>query len=235
MTAGLLQNENSSSPTQPALAEHFKQLADHLTHEMHEITTIRSLANNSDVVGAYAEALVRRFVRRTVAPLRVSTGAILRFPQTDKVNQEDLIIWAPNPATAIFDADDFAIVPEGSVFGVIEIKKSDGTSKSGLDNFHDRWQCKSHWKTLEVDFATDGVPAISVICHALNTSVKRSFEKNRDSGKTVVLLSPTDHGGPKANEYDVGLLINFLHVVTMRYHQVINRFPSLLHNLPDMK
>jgi hypothetical protein len=230
-----MENEDPNTPVQQALAEHLKRLADHLTHDMREVTRIWSLASNTTVVGAYAEAVVRRFVRRTVAPLRVSTGAIFRFPQGETVNQEDLIIWAPNPATAIFDVDDFAIVPEGSVFGVIEIKKSDGTSKSDLKDFHDRWPCPSYWKTLNADFATGVVPALSVICHAINTSIKSSFEEDRASGRTVVLISPNDNKDPEANAYDVAMLVNFLQVVMIRYHKLINTCPSLLHNIPNMK
>ena len=234
MTEAILQSENSNSPGQPALTEHLTQLSNHLTHEMREVTKIWNLAGNTDVVGAYAEAVVRRFVRRTVAPLRVSTGAVFRFPKPETVNQEDLIIWAPNPATAILDVDDFAIVPEGSVFGVIEVKKSDGTNKRGVTDFHARWKCPSYWKTFKGDFESGVIPALSVICHAADLQVKRSFDSDRASGTTVVLLSPIDNDNldSQANAYDVAMFINFLQVVLIRYYKLITTCPSLLHNIP---
>jgi len=34
------------------------------------------------------------------------------------------VIWAPFPAPAIFDVEDFGIVPRSSAFGVMEVKKS---------------------------------------------------------------------------------------------------------------
>ena len=53
------------------------ELAEQLIHELRPNQSIKKLADNTDIIGAYAEATLRQFVARIVAPLRVSTGAVI--------------------------------------------------------------------------------------------------------------------------------------------------------------
>jgi hypothetical protein len=96
-----------------------------LTHELNLILRLKQVTQNTDLLGSYTEALVRRLSRRVVHPfLHVSTGSVIDYPLADSLRQIDLILWAPHPAPSIFEIDDFGLVPRHSTFGVIEIKRS---------------------------------------------------------------------------------------------------------------
>jgi hypothetical protein len=107
--------------------EFLRALADQLTNELRPSESIHRFTTNPDVLGAYAEASLRSFVLKTVFPLRVCTGAVISeqlCSEPDKVPQIDTIIWSPSPAPAVYTAGDFGLVPRGSVFGIMEIKRS---------------------------------------------------------------------------------------------------------------
>jgi hypothetical protein len=107
--------------------EYFYAVFHEFTREIAPNQTIKKFANNTEVIGAFAEGAVRRLVQRMVEPMRVSTGAVIGPDiclEPTKVPQTDLIIWAPNPLPAIFEAGEFALVPQRSVVGAIEIKRS---------------------------------------------------------------------------------------------------------------
>ncbi len=55
--------------------------------------------------------------------MHVCRGGILDYPQ-EELRQHDVIVWAPHPGPAIFQVEDFGIVPRSSVFGVREGKTS---------------------------------------------------------------------------------------------------------------
>lgn len=52
-------------------------VASPLVEELKAIEALKRFTTNTDVIGAHAEAVVRRLVRRVVEPLRVSTGAVI--------------------------------------------------------------------------------------------------------------------------------------------------------------
>lgn len=96
-----------------------------LCHDLLPISDMREFTGNNDIYGAFAEARVRQFVKRFVAPLRVSHGAIAyegNCGSKVQTPQLDTIIWQPSLLPAIFEADDFAIVPRGSAVAYMEIK-----------------------------------------------------------------------------------------------------------------
>ena len=98
-----------------------------LCQDLIPIQDMRKFTSNNDLYGAFAEARVRQFVRRFVAPLRVSHGAIAHEGNCGEgisTPQIDTIIWQPSPVPAIFEADDFAIVPRGSAVAYMEIKST---------------------------------------------------------------------------------------------------------------
>jgi hypothetical protein len=66
-----------------------------LVEELKAIEGLKKFTSNTDVIGAHAEAVVRRLVRRVVAPLHVSTGAVISeqlCATPGKVPQLDTII-----------------------------------------------------------------------------------------------------------------------------------------------
>lgn len=113
--------------------EFLNSLAGQLVRDLSSQGAIGSLTTNPELKGAYAEALIRVFIKRAVAPLRVSRGAIISEQNSPQdVKQLDAIIWSPNPLPAIFEAEDFAIVTRGCAWGFLEVKSSNykGTSKT---------------------------------------------------------------------------------------------------------
>src|SRR5437762_2313904 len=104
-------------------------LAEALTLELTSNSVIRQFTNNSALIGTFAEATVRRFIERTVAPLRVSRGAIIYEGNcgTKKKSQPaeiDSIIWTPGFLPAAFETGDFALVCRGSAVAALEVKST---------------------------------------------------------------------------------------------------------------
>lgn len=107
--------------------EFLAALADELGQEFTAVSRFKRFVTSPTVVGAHAEARVRAFIAKTVAPLRVSTGAVISpelCKEPKRVPQLDCMIWYPRETPAIFDQDGFALVPHGSCSGIIEIKRT---------------------------------------------------------------------------------------------------------------
>jgi hypothetical protein len=104
-------------------------LAEALTLELTANSVIRRFTNNPDLIGAFAEATVRRFVHRTVFPLHVSRGAIIYEGNCgtsikSQPPQIDTIIWTPGFLPSPFEVGDFALVCRGSAVAALEIKST---------------------------------------------------------------------------------------------------------------
>ena len=85
-------------------ARFLESVAMPLVDELRSIEALKTFTTNPDVIGAHAEAAVRKFVARVVHPLRVCTGSVISeelcaTPRT--VPQLDSIIWMPLPACSI--------------------------------------------------------------------------------------------------------------------------------------
>lgn len=104
--------------------EYMAWVARQLVRELEPIADLKEVTRNTELLGAYTEAAVRRLVRRIVHPLHVSTGAVIDYPLPPMLRQMDVIIWAPFPAPGLFEVDGFALIPRSSSFGVLEIKRS---------------------------------------------------------------------------------------------------------------
>jgi len=196
------------------LARFFEELA----REISPNGTIKRFADNSDVVGAFAEAAVARLVRRMVEPLRVSTGAVISpelIRDPSKVPQVDLIIWAPNPLPAIFEAGDFALVPRRTVFGVIEVKRSNYSDASlRLKAFVDRDDL-----TIRVTPQIQVTPAsgaarlqrnvLGVVCLREATAKDAVLDDLIQRGAAVCLIEKTESGYHPSTDGMKGL-VNFL-------------------------
>ena len=103
------------------------ELAPQILAELKPPTNLKKFTRNSAIVGDYVEAGVRRLVRRYLVPIRVSKGAVIdqgQEPGSKTIPQLDTVAWIPGPVSAVFEIDDFAIVPRSSCLGILEIKSS---------------------------------------------------------------------------------------------------------------
>jgi hypothetical protein len=192
-------------------------LADQFVHELQPIAAIKELTSNSILLGQYAEAAIMRLVRRCVAPMRVSTGSVLDFPLPPMLRQVDAIIWAPYPAPALFDVEDFALVPKSSAFGVMEIKR---TCYSEVVNELTAFLSAVDARTIVSDPAVtiadyNLLPGLGVVC-LLDKKPPKKLQAMIEQEKAVAVFSMID-SKLKVRPRDVLVLINFLYRVTWRH------------------
>jgi hypothetical protein len=193
-----------------------REVVAELTHELRPNDAIKRFTANPTIIGQYAEESVRKLVRKTIAPLRVSTGAVVD-PVTvpdDKLPQIDTIVWTPSPAPALFEAGDFGLIPRGSSMGILEIKRSDyrGVSRSLTQRLTPKLV-----RTLVADpMLGEGgkferLPALGVVCIREHTNKDKNSKLDRlvQQGRVVVLF---ERVGKDLRERpkDVCDLINFL-------------------------
>lgn len=188
-------------------------LAEELAQGLIANGRLRTFTRNTDLIGAYAEASVRDFVARYVAPLRVSRGGIIYEENCPaKVRQLDTIIWAPCPAPAIFEIRDFALVPRGSAFGYLEIKSS--AYSKALRDAADRLQHES--ELIQPRRMHPERPrALGVICLRKRNQSLPDF-LTLSARNLVVLLQETDDGAIKPEPRAMCRLVNFL--AEIRYY-----------------
>jgi hypothetical protein len=74
------------------IREYLMNIAAQLVHELQPVLQIKEVTANTDLLGTYAEASLRRLVRRVVYPMRVSTGAVLDYPMLGRLRQIDIVI-----------------------------------------------------------------------------------------------------------------------------------------------
>jgi hypothetical protein len=213
-------------------------LADQLIHELRPNQTIKQFADNTDIKGAYAEATLRQFVSRVVAPLRVSTGAVISeqlCTNPKGIPQINVIIWAPSPAPAIFCSGDFALVPRSSCFGVMEIKRS-LYSEAGRKIGKAIGDNKAYklvgdvaqeiefdpTKTSEADFTA--YPGLGVVC------IRESGQPNQmpyieleRAGHALTLFREEANGELSLNQKAIFKLINFLTLTKYRARMMEGR------------
>ena len=147
------------------MAEHLRFVANQLANELQLVASMKEVTNSPPLLGAYAEAAVRRVVVRMVSPMRVCTGAILDFPQPDKLRQVDAIIWAPYPAPAILEAEGFGLVPRSSAFGVLEIKRSNyRKATEQLEKFAEAFPAAKPVLLAVDDYSANSTPGMGVVC-----------------------------------------------------------------------
>jgi len=110
------------------IEQYLRGLAEQLVHELEPTESLKQFTENSKLLGDYAEAAIRRLIRRVVHPMHVSTGAVLDYPIPEVLHQRDVIIWAPFPAPAIFEVEGFALGSSGigGVAGIILRRRRNG-------------------------------------------------------------------------------------------------------------
>jgi len=211
------------------VTQHMQFIAKQLAHELQLVAGMKEVTSSPPLLGAYAEAAVRRLVHRMVSPMRVCSGAILDFPQPDKLRQIDAIIWAPYPAPAILEAEGFGLVPRSSAFGVLEIKRSNyPKATKELQTFAATFPKAKPVLLGADDFSTNITPGMGVVC-VLENKVSERLASLFDSQRAVAIIKAID--GRKLVVCAEGILrlINFLGTVGWRYHQQMAypQFPLL--------
>jgi hypothetical protein len=197
--------------------EYLGNVAAQLVYELQPILQIKEVTANSELLGQYAEASVRRLARRVVQPMRVSTGAVLDYPMPPSLKQLDVVIWAPFPAPAIFEVEDFALVPRSSAFGVIEIKRSNyNKAVSELQSFledPDTAKLVSEpWPGVE-----DNRSAVIGVIGVLEKKPSSKLQALLNAKKVIAVLNKSGQQA-EARTNDVLILVNFLYYISWRYH-----------------
>jgi hypothetical protein len=198
------------------LREFASMVAEQLVHELQPVLRIKQFTENSVLLGAYAEATVRRLARRMVDPMRVSTGAVIDYPMPE-LRQLDLIIWAPFPAPALFEVEDFALVPRSSAFGAIEIKRS---NYKGVDKSLEEFLTSVEDQPLLTDpmpQVGDNLPASMGVIPVLESDPSGRLAKLLNDHRVVAIFDHRE-GRTTVRQRDVFVLVNFLSYVRCRYH-----------------
>lgn len=109
-------------------ADYWEKYAAAFAHPIEANGLVSRFVTNAAVTGAYAETWIRSMTRSMLGHrFRISTGAVIKPSDArqslKKVPQCDLIVWDPSELPALFEEDDFALVPYLSVRAVIEIKR----------------------------------------------------------------------------------------------------------------
>lgn len=197
---------------------YLKSVAQQLVHELTPVVNMKEMTRNSELLGAYAEAAVRNLVYRIVSPMRVSTGAVIDYPEPDRLRQIDIIIWMPRPAPAIFEVERFGMVPLSSAFGVLEVKRS---NYSGIEDRFDGFMKDARdYKIvsrpihrLTEDF--NRTPALNVVT-VLEKGASQRLRNMIDHKNTVAIVDSTEDR-PTIRPKDIYVLVNFLYYIVWRH------------------
>ncbi len=209
-------------------SEFLHQLAPHILADLQPPIELKRFTSNSVVVGAYIESGVRKFVRNYLAPIRVSTGAVIdqaQSPGSNQIPQLDTIAWIPNPAPAVFEIGEFALVPRSNCLGILEVKSS-AYSDEMMDNLEKR-TCPEFIKPLTAEILNDGHEGdvfnvrkcfgMGIVSILQETQRKYLQQLNdlRDADRAVTLFEERDDR-PEPRSEDIYRLVNFLAVLRLR-------------------
>ena len=211
--------------------EYLAGIAQQLVHELEPILKVKEVTTNSTLLGTYTEAAVRKLSQRVVAPMRVSTGAVIDYPMPAKLRQMDVIVWAPFPAPGIFEMNDFALVPRSSAFGLMEIKRSNYRK---VDDELEAFASAAPGVAAAPHPAVGGDnrhPGMGVVC-VLEKGPSARLSKQLDEDRAVAIFQKPSKDSPEATvrSLDVLRLVNFLHFVGWRYrmHAIQPEYPQLV-------
>lgn len=194
--------------------EYLSNFAQHVVRELEPIIRVKEVTSNPDLLGKYAEAAIRRLMRRAVHPMHVSNGAVLDYPMPAKLKQLDAIIWAPFPAPAVFEVDDFALVPRSSAFGVIEIKR---TNYRDVDTELEAFINEAPGIIAARGGGSRDDPAKAVLGIVGAITAPSARLTRLIEARHVVGLFETNANGTRVRANDVLTLINCLHYIGWRY------------------
>ena len=192
-----------------------------LVEELRAIEGMKEFTTNSAVIGAHAEAAVRRLVARVVHPLRVSSGAVISealCSEPRAVPQLDTIIWQPSPAPALFEVRDFGLIPRGSAMAVMEIKRSayknvGAKLRTRLEDALVRKLVADDppgWPGTNQPLLYPDYPAMGVVCLRETSKKDADLDALVAKGHAVVLLGKNRNDDITPNPEAVLRLVNFL-------------------------
>ncbi len=201
-----------------------EKLAEQLASELTANNSIRDFTRNPELIGAYAEATVRRLITRIVSPLRVSRGSIVyEGICPDSVPEIDAIIWTPCPMPAVFEIDDFGLIPRMSAFAFLEIKRSNYPRvgekiKSVLEREDELVPLDQGESILYGTGVQTPMKhrSLGVVCLREHHGSDKSLNLLVAAERAVVLLEQDRRGGLKANPKAMFNLVNFLMQVRYR-------------------
>jgi hypothetical protein len=223
-------------------SEFLHQLAPHILADLQPPQALKQFTSNSDVVGAYIEAGVRKFVRAYLAPIRVSTGAVIDQAQSpgSKIPQLDTIAWIPNPAPAVFEVGEFALVPRSNCLGILEVKSSVYSNKA-MKQLEERTSPK-FLEPLTAEILNDGhegdvinvrdsfgMGVVSILQRDQRKHLKR-LDALREANRVVTLFEERDDK-PEPRSEDIYRLVNFLAVLRLRAACREGRLSIMLHHV----
>ena len=196
-------------------------LAEELANDLFGVARIKKFTDNSELLGAYAEAAIRDLVARTVYPLRVSRGSIIHEGNIGCLPQIDTIIWQASPLPPIFEIGDFGLIPRGSAVGWLEIKRSMYSdsgkqlrSRLELDNLVEAHPTEPRYQRNGKPLATH----LGVVCLQERKQLNPIVEELVAAEKAVVILRPSDgsEAGYTADPVALFRLTNFLMDLRLR-------------------
>ena len=218
------------------------QLAPHILADLQPPMELKRFTSNSDVVGAYIESGVRKFVRHYLAPIRVSTGAVIDQAQSpgSKIPQLDTIAWIPNPAPAVFEMGEFALVPRSNCLGILEVKSS-AYNDEMMDNLEERTR-PEFIEPLTAERLDDGhegdvfnvrncfgMGIVSILQENQRKYLKR-LNDLRNANRAVTLFEEINNK-PEPRPEDIYRLVNFLAVLRLRAACREGRLSIMLHHV----
>jgi hypothetical protein len=201
--------------------EFYQEFARHLARQIVPSDEIKSFVGSHPVlVGRFAEAQVRRFVRQVVFPLRVSHGAVIA-PESygdNRAKEVDTVVWTPNPLPPLFEVDDFALVPWTSSMGILEIKSS--AYPRAREAIAEVLEMECDLTCGRSPSAARGIPAaLGVVVLERDPITDPALQDLIANGKVVVLLA--QEGNSYRPDAEAMLkLVNFLAGVRRRASQL---------------
>ncbi|HTA92533.1 MAG TPA: hypothetical protein VK745_23305 [Polyangiaceae bacterium] len=142
-------------------------------------------------------------------------------PPDENTKQLDTIIWAPYPAPAVFEVEDFALIPKSSACGALEIKRSN-YSNTDVEILKFITLVRTGAIVWMPETPTPKkVPGLGVIC-LLTYDISKRLKKLIEAGEAVAIFDVRD-GRVDVRNRDVLVLINFLQFVVHRQRLQANR------------
>ncbi len=201
---------------------YFKKYAEALGSNLSSVNSITQFTKNPDVIGQYAEKVVRNLLKDCIDPLKISSGTIIgpKFKTGFTLPQIDLILWDANPLPPIFKLDDFALVPQNSVAGILEIKKTDYSQ--GIDDIEKGYKSS---KILLPNFSKDSFFGIICVLDKLKPNGNNKYTKLRKTTKNkVTYLLEKNNDGYRVNYRGVFEFINFIGTVKKKNKDIGKEF-----------
>jgi len=210
--------------------EYLSGIAQQIVHELEPILKVKEVTINSALLGSYTEAAVRRLIQRVVAPMHVSTGAVIDYPMPDQLRQIDVIVCEPFPAPAVFEGGEFALVPRSSAFGIMEIKRS---NYSDIDHELEEFATDAPKiaATPHPDVGDTRPPGMALCVYSTEKPSTRLAKLLGDNTAVAIFHKKTkDSPEATVRAADVLKLINFLPYVGWRY-----RMQAIQPGYPQLK